>query len=60
MAYAAQVGNKLLIIVDGQEGKPYDGIVSKGGGKVVFDSPDSLHYLALRDDKIYLVEEKIR
>ncbi len=56
----AQVGNKWLVVVDGVEGKQYDGIVSLGGGRIIFDSPDSLHYLALRDNSVYLVEDKIR
>jgi hypothetical protein len=30
------------------------------GGKIVFDSADSFHYLALKDDDIYLVEQKMK
>ena len=37
-----------------------DSIVTTGGGRIVFDSPDSLHYLAIKGNIVYLVEEKIR
>jgi hypothetical protein len=36
--------------------KQYGGIVTLGGGRVVFDSPDNLHYLVLKGNSIYLVE----
>ncbi|HDQ00520.1 MAG TPA: hypothetical protein ENN22_15240 [bacterium] len=60
VAYAAQVGNKRFVVVDGKEEKQYDGIGIIGGGRIVFDSPDSLHYLVLKGSSIYLVEERIR
>jgi hypothetical protein len=57
VAYGAGVGNKQFVVVDGKEGKPYDGIV---GGRIVFDSADSLHYLAFKGTDFYLVEERIK
>ena len=61
VAYEAESGNKWFIVVDGKEGKQYDGfIAARFGGKVVFDTPDSLHYLAIKGSSIYLVEEKRR
>jgi dipeptidyl aminopeptidase/acylaminoacyl peptidase len=61
VAYVAQEGNKWVVVVDGKEEKKYDGIVTLGGGRVIFDSPDSLHYLAIeKGNKIYLVEEAIK
>ena len=60
VGYAAQVGNKRCVVVDGKEGKQYDSIVYLGGGKIMFDSADSLHYLALKGGGIYLVEERIQ
>ncbi|HDQ00517.1 MAG TPA: hypothetical protein ENN22_15225 [bacterium] len=60
VAYAAKAGNKWFVVVDGKEEKQYDGIVTLGGGRVIFDSPDSLHYLAFKGSSIYLVEERIR
>jgi hypothetical protein len=61
VAYAVKASNKGFAVVDGKEGKQYDGIVTLEGGRVVFDSFDSLHYLAVKAKSIYLlVEEKIR
>ena len=60
VAYAAGVGDKWFVVVDGKEEKQYDGIVTIGGGRIVFDSSDSLHYLALKGKGIFLVEERIK
>ena len=56
VAYYAKRGNKLLVVVDGEEGKEYDRLY---GGKLVFDSPNLLHTLELRDDEIFHVEIEI-
>ena len=59
VAYAAGVDDKWFVVVDGEEGKEYDGFV--GGGRIIFDSPDSLHHLALKgSSSIYLVEERVK
>ena len=64
VAYAARVRKwfreKCFVIVDGKEGKPYGGIATMGGGRIIFDSADSLHYLAAKGADIYLVEERIQ
>ena len=61
VAYAARVDRrKEFAVVDGEEGKQYDGIVALGGGRIVFDSPDSFYYLGRRGDKIYLVQETLK
>ena len=57
VAYVARVGDRWFMVVDGKETKPYDGIVR--GGRIIFDSADRLHYLALKGADIYLVEERI-
>ena len=57
VAYGARVGDKWFVVVDGKIGRRYNVIVR--GGEVVFDSSDSLHYLAQRGSGIYLVEEQI-
>ncbi len=57
VAYVAWVGNELCVVVDGIEGKQYDGILR--GAKIIFDSPNSLHYLAVKRNDFYLVEERI-
>jgi hypothetical protein len=59
-AYVPATGKKYSVVVDGQEQKPYDAIVNTGGGKLLFDSPDSFHYLAVNGDNIYLVEETLK
>jgi hypothetical protein len=48
------------VVIDGKEGKQYDVIITKGGGKILFDSADRFHYLAAKGNEIYLVEEEIR
>ena len=59
VAYAAGVGNKSFVVVDEIEGTPYYAIISMGGGRIVFDRPDSFHYLVQKDSEFYLVEERI-
>ncbi len=46
------------VVVDGSEGKPYDNIFIPR--TVLFDSPDTFHYLAARKKDIYLAEETIK
>jgi hypothetical protein len=60
VAYAANLDSKWFLVVDGQQGDQYDNIISLGGGRSVFDSPNRLHYLALKGNRIYLVEETLR
>ncbi len=59
MAYVAGAGNKYFVVVDGKEGKQYDSIVTIRGGRIVFDSSDRLHYLVVKGNDIYLVEERL-
>ena len=59
VAYAARTGRKISVVINGKEGKKYDNISLLRGGKIIFDSPDSLHYFALAGDDVYLVEETI-
>ena len=47
-------------MVDEQEEKPYDAIIVVLGGKLLFDSPDSFHYLAENGNNFYLVEETLK
>jgi len=61
LAYGAQEGNEQFVVLDGEEGKRYEGIVTISGGKIIFDSLDSLHYLALKgSNSIYLMEERVK
>jgi hypothetical protein len=65
VAYIAGSAAKQFVVVDGKEGKHYDGLVK--GTKCDFDSPSQLHYLAKRNTSgdgrsydIVLVEETIQ
>jgi hypothetical protein len=60
LAYRAMMGGKEFVVVDGNEGKNYDDIVTRGEGKIVFDSPHSLHYLAQNNNSIYLVQLELK
>jgi tetratricopeptide (TPR) repeat protein len=56
------VGDEWIVVVDGEEGKRYYLVlIEADGGRIVFDSPDSFHYLAVNEgfSSIYLVKEKI-
>ena len=59
VAGIARVENKWFVVVNENEGRRYDGIVSVRGGRLVFDLPDTLHYLVAKGSDIYLVEERI-
>jgi hypothetical protein len=65
MAYVAGAGAKQFVVVDGKEGKRYDGLVK--GTTCTFDSSGKVHYLAKKntssDGKSYdivFVEETIQ
>ena len=58
IAYAGGAGYEWFVVVDGNEGKKYYSIVTTKGGRIVFDSSSSLHYLAQKGRSFYLVEEK--
>jgi len=45
-------------VVEGEEGKPSESFVSLGGGRIGFDTPNRLHYLATRGQSISLVQEQ--
>ena len=56
VAYGVKEGNKWFVVVDGNEGTQYDIL---RGARIVFDRPDSFHYLVLKGGEFYLVEERI-
>ena len=64
LAYGAKSDHKWLVVVDGEEGGKYDGIMKGAsivkGVSIIFDSPDDLHYLAMKCKGIYLVEETMK
>lgn len=56
--YVAKTGAKEFVVVNAEKGIEYDSILGQGG--VIFDSKKKFHYLAIRDNKVYQVEEKIK
>jgi hypothetical protein len=59
IVYVGQTGDKACVVVDGKEGKLYDEILNTGGGKIVFESADKIHYFARSGDSVVFVQEKI-
>jgi hypothetical protein len=57
VAYLARRGDKQFLVVDGVEGKEYEGFLS--GSRLVFDSPTQLHALAFRGGEFFRVEMEI-
>jgi hypothetical protein len=55
----AKRGEKQFVVVDGKEGKEYDGFLLELESKLVFDSPKSFHTLAGRGIEIFRVEVQI-
>jgi len=62
VVYTAESSNKWFVVVDGKEGNQYDDfyLMPSDLKMIVFDTSESLHYLAVKDSDIYLVEEKIK
>ena len=55
-----KVGESYMVVIDGQQGRQYDSIIaSPQGGRIMFDSPDQLHYFAQKDGAFYWVEEQL-
>ena len=59
VAYKARVNGKDSVVVGGKAGKRYAQIITQRGGRIIFDSPNSLHYLAAESGIIYLVRTKL-
>ena len=55
----ASVVKKLSVLIDEEPGPIYKSIVMRDGGGVRFSAADAFHYIALIDEELYLVEEKI-
>ena len=70
LAAGQSPGFRYSVVVDGMDGQPFSGKLlpkvpadiplSKRPKRLVFDAPDSFHYLLLSEGKITLVEEKLR
>lgn len=59
LAYIAATGEEEMVLVNGVSGNKYETIMTMGGGSILFDGADQLHYIAIKDGKLILVEEKL-
>ncbi|MBI5304681.1 MAG: PD40 domain-containing protein [Chloroflexi bacterium] len=68
IAYIAQKGERVFVVVDGTVGPIYDGIAFVececdrpiAGRGLNFDTPNVLHYLAMKGNRVYLIKEEIQ
>lgn len=59
VAYVAALAkDRWMVVVDGVEGKTYDGILR--GSKIVFDDEKHFHYFVISQDGVVFVEEEIQ
>jgi hypothetical protein len=59
LVFVARSGDKWWVVIDGKEDTQYDAKVDIEVGSLAFDNPDRFHYLFVRDQNIYSVNEKI-
>jgi hypothetical protein len=59
LAYIAATGDDEMVLVNGAQGSKYETIMTMGGGSIIFDGVAQMHYLAIKEGKIVLVEEKL-
>ncbi|HLB01158.1 MAG TPA: hypothetical protein VJO14_07205, partial [Bacteroidota bacterium] len=53
------IAGGVSVDVDGSRGPVYDVILTRKGGKIVFDSASAFHYLAVRGSDVLMVSEKL-
>ncbi len=59
LAYIATVGEEEIVLINGVPGNKYETIMTMGGGGVIFDGVQKMHYIAIKAGKLLLVEEKL-
>jgi Tol biopolymer transport system component len=53
--------DQMCVVVNKHKGKKYDNVVlALGGGRITFDGPDELHYLAQKGGNVYSVHETLK
>ena len=58
IAYTVQTDKEQYVMLEENEGIRYPAVISHNGGKIMFNSSRSFHYIVTKDDnKIYLIEE---
>ncbi|MGE5597806.1 MAG: hypothetical protein ACM3XS_00320, partial [Bacteroidota bacterium] len=55
LAYAARRNGRECVVFDGRPGEEYDRIITGAGGRIVFDTGEFHHYLALQGGALHLV-----
>jgi len=59
LAYAVQKGKQWSVTVNDIRGNSFSAIIDLGVG-IVFDGPDSFHYLALQGGDLHIIDEKLQ
>jgi hypothetical protein len=58
VAFTARKENQEFVVVNGKRGKAYDTIMGLGG--ICFTNANTFHYLSMKGNNIYLVEETVQ
>lgn len=58
LVYAAQKGPKWFVVADEIPGPEFDSILVPEDGSIVFDAPDTFHYLAVKNGVLSVVTAK--
>ncbi len=59
LVYSARQGNKWLVVLDNQEGRPFDGIITGGNEQIRFNGSAFFYYSALDGNKVVSIQERI-
>ena len=59
LAYIAAIGEEEMVLINGAPGNKYETIMTMGGGSVIFDGIEKMHYMAIKGGKLLLVEEQL-
>lgn len=59
VVYSARQGNKWLVVLDGEEGRPFDAIINTGDNQIRFNGSAFFFYSALDGNKVVTIQERI-
>lgn len=59
VVYSARQGNKWLIVLDGEESRPFDAIINNGDNQIRFVGSAFFFYSALDGNKVVTIQERI-
>ncbi len=60
LAFVATRGDKQFVVIDGIDGDSYDRILLQGIDTIRFTGESEMHYLAVRNNELFLVHETIQ